>query len=264
MKIIDLNHPHREFPVTACGLVLGNFDGVHRGHMALIEELKRQNEKLSVPLALGAFCFERHPSFYFGKPIPLLCSNEEKMEQFRRAGLQFVIWGDFAELKDLSPREFVTEFLWNTCGCRMAVCGFNFTFGKKGAGTPEDLIQLFAEAGDGIVSVVPPVTDDGASVSSTSIRNLLEQGDPVHAARLLGRPFTAECTLLGQSRGEVTLAFPANGVLPGKGTYRVQAKSGEDIYESSARVDTACTLLLPPSVELPAKGKITLSFLAKL
>ncbi|MBQ5791605.1 MAG: adenylyltransferase/cytidyltransferase family protein, partial [Clostridia bacterium] len=53
MKIIDLNHPHREFPVTACGLVLGNFDGVHRGHMALIEELKRQNEKLSVPLALG-------------------------------------------------------------------------------------------------------------------------------------------------------------------------------------------------------------------
>jgi riboflavin kinase/FMN adenylyltransferase len=146
----------------------------------------------------------------------------------------------------------------------MAVCGFNFTFGKKGAGTPEDLIQLFAEAGDGIVSVVPPVTDDGASVSSTSIRNLLEQGDPVHAARLLGRPFTAECTLLGQSHGEVTLAFPANGVLPGKGTYRVQAKSGEDVYESSARVDTACTLLLPPSVELPAKGKITLSFLAKL
>ena len=54
MKIVDLNHPHRELPVTACGLVLGNFDGVHRGHAALIEELKRQNEKLSTPLALGA------------------------------------------------------------------------------------------------------------------------------------------------------------------------------------------------------------------
>ncbi|MBR6554289.1 MAG: adenylyltransferase/cytidyltransferase family protein [Clostridia bacterium] len=264
MKIVDLNHPHRELPVTACGLVLGNFDGVHRGHAALIEELKRQNEKLSTPLALGAFCFERHPSFYFGKPSPLLCSNEEKMEQFRKAGLQFVIWGDFAELKDLSPREFVTEFLWNTCGCRMAVCGFNFTFGKKGAGTPEDLIRLFAEAGDGIVSVVPPVTDEGASVSSTSIRNLLEKGDPAHAARLLGRPFTAECRIVEQSRGEVILAFPANGVIPGDGNYRVQAKIGEDVYESSARVDTSCTLLLPTTVELPSNGNITLAFLTKL
>ncbi len=259
MKIVDLNNPARELSPMPCGLVLGNFDGVPRGHLALIEDLKRQNEKLDTPLALGAFCFERHPSFYFGKPIPLLCSNGEKMEQFRRAGLQFVIWGDFAELKDLSPREFVTDFLWKACGCRMAVCGFNFTFGKKGAGTPEDLIRLFAEAGDGVVSVVPPVTDGGASVSSTSIRTMLEQGNPQDAARLLGRLFTLRGTALRNAEGELTLTFPEHSVIPAPGTYRVQVKIGECTYPAAAMVEKNTVTLCRPHDIL--EGEMALSFL---
>ena len=84
MKIIDLNHPHREFPVTACGLVLGNFDGVHRGHMALIEELKRLNKTRKNRLPLGALCFAEHPSKYFGKPVPMLRVGVE--DCFGRSG----------------------------------------------------------------------------------------------------------------------------------------------------------------------------------
>lgn len=212
-----------------CGLVLGNFDGVHRGHLALIQELKHQNEISGNRLALGAFCFERHPFFSFGKPISLLCSNEEKLELFRRAGLQFVILGDFDDLKDLSPEEFVCEFLWERCNCRMAVCGFNYSFGKKGAGKPEDLVRLFEARGSGIVSVVPPVTDGGSSVSSTVIRALVESGKPEDAARLLGRPFSLrsvpkDCFCIENGVSMVIVEFSQECVVPAEGFYVIESK----------------------------------------
>ena len=141
MKIIDLKHPDRAFPGGPCGLVLGNFDGVHRGHLALIEALKQQNTLRQERLPLGAFCFEEHPFHHFGRSISLLSNNEEKMELFRQAGLQFVIFEDFSTLKDLSPEEYATDFLVKKCDCHIAVCGFNHSFGKRGAGKPLDLVR---------------------------------------------------------------------------------------------------------------------------
>ena len=111
IRIIDLNDPSKEVTSAPCGLVLGNFDGVHRGHLALIERLKSLNNDRAEPLALGAFCFENHPFHYLGKSVSLLCSNEEKMALLKEAGLSFVIFGDFAALKDLSPEDFVRDFL---------------------------------------------------------------------------------------------------------------------------------------------------------
>jgi riboflavin kinase/FMN adenylyltransferase len=189
IKIIDLNDPSKEYPTAPCGLVLGNFDGVHRGHLALIERLKSLNEGREEPLSIGAFCFENHPFRYLGKPVSLLSSNEEKMELLRKAGLQFVIFGDFAKLKDLSPEEFVRDFLINRCDCRLAVCGFNYSFGAKGKGKAEDLRRLFEAEGKGTVSIVPPVTDGELPISSTLIREMLESGMKDDASRLLGRPF---------------------------------------------------------------------------
>ena len=169
MRIIDLKQPNNPFPGVPCGLVLGNFDGVHRGHLALIEELKRLNALREAPLPLGAFCFEEHPFRHFGKPISLLCSNEEKIELFRRAGLQFVIFEDFAALKDLSPEEYVTDFLAQKCQCHIAVCGFNHGFGKMGAGRPADLVRYLEAFENRAVSIVPPVTDGEISISSSAI-----------------------------------------------------------------------------------------------
>lgn len=187
MKIVDLNDPNKAFPISPCGLVLGNFDGVHLGHIALIERLKKLGATREAKLPLGAFCFERHPSSYFGEQTPLLSSNEEKTELFRKAGLDFVIFGDFASLKDMTPEEFVSDFLIEKCKCYIAVCGYNYSFGTKGAGTPDQLKELF-EAYDGrTVSVVAEVTVDGSPVSSTAIRAMLEDGRREDAERLLGR-----------------------------------------------------------------------------
>ena len=243
MKIIDLKHPHNEFPSMPCGLVLGNFDGVHRGHLALIEELKRLNKTRKQRLPLGAFCFEQHPSQHFGKPVSLLCDNDQKLELFRRAGLQFVIFCDFAEFKDMPPEEFVAKFLIHRFQCRMAVCGFNYSFGKKGAGTPDDLMRWLGSQADCAVSIVPPVTDCGESVSSTRIRSMLERGHPEDAARLLGRPFSLRGTVkkgkqIGRQMQTPTanLYFPDHSVIPARGVYAVRVKTGRRIYNGISNV----------------------------
>ena len=89
MEIYDLKHPGRELVLEACGLCLGNFDGVHRGHRALIEELRRQNDARQQKLPLGAILFRRPPSLVLtGSAVPQLTTLEEKLELLREAGLR--------------------------------------------------------------------------------------------------------------------------------------------------------------------------------
>ena len=237
MKIIDLKHPDRDYPIVDCGLMLGNFDGVHRGHKALIDELKRLNKKRSPHLPLGAFCFTSHPSQYFGSPIPLLCDTEQKMELFRRAGLQFIVLCDFEEMKDMSPEEFVADVLIRDCKCRIAVCGFNYTFGKKAAGKAEDLANWLGTQPGREVSIVPSVTDGRHVVSSSVIRKMLEGGHPEDATRLLGRPYSLSGKVkkgkqVGRKLSAPTanLIFPPNRLVPAHGVYAVTVRVGRRTY----------------------------------
>lgn len=235
MKIIDLEQPSRAFPCTPCGLALGNFDGVHKGHLALIDTLKHQNAMRHDPLPLGAFCFEEHPFHHLGRPISLLCSNEEKMELFRRAGLQFVIFENFATLKDLSPEQYVTNFLAKECQCHLAVCGFNHSFGKKGAGTPLDLVQYFEAYENRTAVIVPPVLDGNIPVSSSVIREMLERGRPEDAARLLGRLYALSGITYAISTQSSSLSFgislPADRVIPADGHYAVRLRLDNEGFE---------------------------------
>ena len=247
MQIIGLRHPQEPYTLRECGLVLGNFDGVHRGHRALIDELKRLNAKRSPRLPLGALCFSEHPSYTLGEGVPRLCSNEEKMEIFRRAGLQFVIFCSFPDLMHLSPEAFVRDILVNICHCRMAVCGYNYTFGAKGAGKAEDLARLLQESGAD-ASIVAPVTDGRHVISSTVIRDMLERGHPEDAARLLGRPYTltgkvARGKHVGRVMGFPTanLTFDAKQVIPAHGVYAVTVKIGRRSYFGISNIGTRPT-----------------------
>ena len=248
MQFIDLKYPDRPLAPMDCGLVLGNFDGVHRGHKALIEELKRLNASRRPRLPLGAFCFTEHPSHHFGHPVPRLCSNKEKMELFRRAGLQFVIFCDFPSYKDVSPEDFVIRTLIRDCHCQMAVCGYNYTFGAKGAGKAEDLAHWLGEHAGRTVSIVPPVTDGRITVSSSAIRDMLERGHPEDATRLLGHPFTLTGTVddgkhVGRAMGFPTanLAFPDGGLIPAHGVYAVTVKIGRRSFFGISNVGTRPT-----------------------
>lgn len=249
MQIIHLKHPDQAFDLTDCALCLGNFDGVHRGHRALIEELKKKNNERAERLPMGALLFSNPPSLFLSPtPVPQLNTLEEKLELLRKAGLRFVILYDFAELKDLSPDDFVQHILIGQCHCRLAVCGFNYTYGAKGSGNVETLLKTFGSQPNRTLSVVPAVMDGRHCVSSSVIRSMLEQGHPEDAARLLGRPFFLTGTVVdgrhvGTGMGVPTanLTFPAGGLIPAHGVYLTMVRIARRTYAAISNVGTRPT-----------------------
>ena len=233
MQIINLK-TGEPFPLLDCGLCLGNFDGVHLGHKALVKELIRLNSLRRDRLPLGALLFSKPPSAYLrGSAVPQLTTFEDKLRLLQREGLQFAVIVDFPELMNLSPDDFVREILINQCRCRIAVCGFNYSYGAKGAGTPEDLQRTFGSQPDRTVGIVPPVTDGKSTVSSTSVRELLAAGHPEDATRMLGYPFTLTGKVgKGRQVGKVmgyptaNLTFPEGLLVPAHGVYLTSVKIG--------------------------------------
>ncbi len=243
MKVLGLGHMEKCPIPAACGLCLGNLDGVHRGHRALIDELKRQNAARAQRLPLGALLFETPPSAHLGHCVPQLTTLEEKLELLREAGLRFVILLDFATVKDMAPDDFVRDILIGACHCRLAVCGFNYTYGARGAGNAERLAATFGTADGCTLAVLPPVMHGAQPVSSSTIRALLEEGRPEEAAALLGRPFYLTGTVksgkrVGRVMGYPTanLTFPKDGLVPAHGVYVSTVRVGRRTYTAVSNV----------------------------
>ncbi|MBQ3063997.1 MAG: riboflavin biosynthesis protein RibF [Clostridia bacterium] len=233
-----------------CGLCLGHFDGVHRGHLALIEELKRRNKARASRLPLGVFLFSTPPTATLNKaPTPQLTTLDEKLRLMAAAGLDFAVLYDFPAIKDMLPADFVSKVLIAECHAKILVCGFNYTFGAKGAGTPADLGRLFATREGHDLSVMPPVTDGPYTVSSSLVRAMLSGGHPDDAARLLGRPYTltgevGEGQRVGRTMGLPTanLLFPAGALVPMHGVYAVTIRIGKQTYTGICNVGVRPTV----------------------
>ena len=205
-------------------LCLGNFDGVHFAHRTLLREAKRlQAEKM--PLAkCGVLCFERPSAdFLSSTPPKHLTTLKQKLKYFADEGMDFAVVVDFEALQALSPEEFVKDVLINECACKAAVCGYNYRFGKCGAGTPETLKKLLAPQP---VIAISPVYLQGDTVSSTRIRALLEKGKIKEANALLTTPFSITAPVehgkaLGRRLGTPTFnqTFPDEMLIPARGVY---------------------------------------------
>lgn len=226
MTHIHLTTMREEAHHGPLALAIGNFDGVHIGHMALLERLRDDAALLSdkLPgLSTGVWCFAEAPSrFLPGGPVPQLMTLEDKLQRFAEAGIEWCILGDFAELRDYSPERFVREVLMEECGCRHIVCGYNFSFGARGQGTSDTLKDLF----DGNCSVVDQVRLGDTPVSSTAIRAAIAAGEMERAYAMLGRPWSICLPVLhgkalGRTIGIPTLNqhFPEGHVLPAFGVY---------------------------------------------
>ena len=250
MRIIQF---HKRVPVSpegGSGLCLGHFDGVHIGHRALFEELKRLNAKRDKKLPLGVLCFTTPPTATLNKsPTPQLTTLEEKLALIKASGLDFAVLYDFPAIKDMSPEQFVSDILIGECHAQLLVCGFNYSFGAKGAGSPADLARLFEEGTDRTLSVMPPVTDGVHTVSSSLVRTMLLNGHPDDAARLMGRPYTLTGTVtdgkhLGRTMGLPTanLYFGAGALVPLHGVYAVTVKIGASTYKGISNVGVRPTV----------------------
>lgn len=209
--------------IDYCVLALGCFDGVHIAHRELIEKAKELKEALGAAF-VGAWSFEGDPSdVLFGRPTPFILSPEKKVNTLLECGLDFVILGDFRHFMNVSPVDFVNIHLKKELFCRGAVCGFNYTFGKGGAGHADDLETFFGKEN---VMTVPQISVGGVTVSSTAIRGFIASGDMESAARFLGKPFSLVSEIehgkmLGRELGFPTAnqCFPCGGVIPHHGIY---------------------------------------------
>lgn len=189
-------------------LAMGNFDGVHRGHQAVIAAALNRAKSTGKPA--GALTFEPHPRIFFNPSEPLFRLTDEtaKMRLLASTGLDGAVVLTFnAALAALSAEEFVARILVGRFALSGAVIGFNFHFGKNRGGSPEFLAEQGRKFGF-TVDVVAPFELDGRPVSSGPIRAALTAGKLGDAAALLGFPwFVSGEVIHGDKRGR-ELGFP--------------------------------------------------------
>lgn len=189
-------------------VVIGNFDGVHRGHQAVLEAVSRMAAERSLLPRL--LTFEPHPAITLGRTPPaLLTTLERKRELAQRScpSIEFCVHAFTAAFAGLTPEQFARQVLVEELGARLVMVGTNFRFGRGRSGSIADLARLGEVFGFEVMAE-PLVSDSRGAWSSTRIRALIAEGDAAAAARLLGRPhMLSGKVILGDQRGR-QLGFP--------------------------------------------------------
>jgi riboflavin kinase/FMN adenylyltransferase len=222
----------REMPPEGCregAVTIGNFDGVHRGHAALLAEVCARARASGGPAV--ALTFDPHPIQVLrpDQAPPVLTTTADRCRLLHELGAEWVvILRATSSLLGLSAAEFFEQVVRQRLAARCLVEGVNFGFGHGREGNVATLAELCRSAGLGL-TVVPPVQVDGAEASSSRIRAALLRGDVSEAALLLGRPYRLQGTVgTGQRRG-ATLGFPTANLedvptlVPGDGVYAARA-----------------------------------------
>ena len=187
---------------------IGNFDGVHLGHRAVIEIAREKGAAMGAPL--GVLTFEPHPREFFapdGPPFRLM-SAEARAHRLEKLGVERLYELTFnAAMAARSPRAFAQEVLADALGLAHVVVGADFCFGKGRAGTAAMLAAFGAEMGFG-VTIAQLVEGTGGQVSSTAIRQALSEGRPRDAAAMLGHWHRIEGPVVGGAQRGRRLGYP--------------------------------------------------------
>jgi riboflavin kinase/FMN adenylyltransferase len=211
-------------------VALGNFDGFHLGHQAVVGRAVERARAEGRPAIVGTF--DPHPQRYFRPDSDWfrLTTMDQRQRLFAEAGADAMLIFPFdAALAALSAREYAEQRLVGLLGVGGVVTGGDFTFGKGRQGDVSMLAQLGAELGFS-ADTVAPVTRDGETVSSSRIRDHLREGRPRDAAALLTRPFAIEGEVQPGDRVGRTLGYPtanlglANYLRPAYGIYAVRGR----------------------------------------
>ena len=219
-------------PPEARGAVLavGNFDGVHLGHQAVIAAARREADRLGAPL--NVLTFEPHPRQVFQPDLPpfRLTPLRIKARALEAVGVDNMVVLHFdLDFSRIAAEAFVAEILLRDLGARHVVTGWDFRFGHKRGGDVALLEQLGAEQGFGTTAVSPVAAPGGEVYASSRIRAYLKDAAPAQAAALLGRPWEIEGRVeRGRGRGR-TLGFPTANIdlgdylSPAQGIYALRA-----------------------------------------
>jgi riboflavin kinase/FMN adenylyltransferase len=195
------------------GVAIGVFDGVHRGHVTVIEGLVHHSR--SAGLSVGVLTFDPHPVEVLAPsraPL-LLTSVERRVGLLREIGVDWVGILDLRDIRTMTPQRFVSEVVVDRASARVVSVGGDFRFGHDRAGNVDTLRELGDSHGFD-VEVVNLVSDEEGVVSSTRIRRLVMEGEVAEAATLLGRPYRLGGEVVkGDARGR-GLGFPTANIVP--------------------------------------------------
>ncbi|HAN72636.1 MAG TPA: hypothetical protein DCQ36_13745 [Actinobacteria bacterium] len=230
-------------PSVVC---IGVFDGVHRGHRALLNEGRRQADERGVPLV--ALTFDPHPQAVVGAGAapPTLASMDQRRELLLAAGADRVDVLSFDEsVASMSPEDFIRAELVERRGARAVVVGEDFRFGRGARGSLETLQEQGSQWGFTATGVALAGAPDGERWSSTRIRALLEAGDVAAAASVLGRPYALRGTVVhGDHRGRdlgyptANLGWDGTPAIPADGVYAGWLVRGDERLPAAVSVGT--------------------------
>jgi len=239
--ILNLNEIKR--PLTNPVLTIGNFDGVHKGHLALFDKVKERAKAIDGQSVV--MTFEPHP-LKIMKPAngpQLITHTGQKLELIEKAGIDVIVCVSFdQEFAAIPARDFVNNILVKRIGIKEIVVGYDYTFGHNREGDINLLREIGNDSGF-IVHLVGPIEIEHTLVSSTSIRRLVQEGRVEEAGVLLGRDFEVQGTVVkGQNRGGRLLGFPTANLnphgelLPKRGVYAVKLLIDDVFYKGVTNV----------------------------
>lgn len=192
-------------------VALGFFDGVHRGHVALLNKAKQlAHERRLRPLV---FTFQDHPSRFLNpsKSAKLLCPLTERLNIIKNMGLEPIAVPFTAELASLSPEDFASCILAKRLKAAQVVVGYNYRFGSRAAGSTQTLQKLGPQLGFA-TEVIEPFCVDGCAVSSSLLRQLIESGQLKKASRLWGRRYKVGGKIIHGRKVGRTLNIPTANI----------------------------------------------------
>ena len=218
---------------NGCAVALGNFDGMHVGHVAVLNQTAQLGKE---GLRATVMLFDEHSlKGVRGEAPPMIMTEEERLSFLREKGIE-AIFINFSEIKDLSPEAFVDEILIERLNAKAVVCGFNYRFGKNASGDADTLRALCDKKGLKC-EIVSEVELDGTQVNSTAIRKTIEKGDISTANKMLGRSFGFSAEVIdGDKRGRtwglptINQKLPEGLAVPLFGVYKSAVTVGGKKY----------------------------------
>jgi riboflavin kinase/FMN adenylyltransferase len=232
-------------------VTIGVFDGVHKGHVKIMQEMIRFREMGWADSAY-LITFYPHPLTVTHSRIapPILSTIEERIELLKEFPLDgiFVIKFD-SEIANLTYKTFFDRYLVNALKMKHLVIGYDFHFGKNREGSPQRLLEDSKKGGFGL-KIVNPVRLDDIIISSTQIRNQIIEGNVTRALSLLGHPYLVRGTVVeghGMGRGigfptaNISIANPYK-LWPSKGVYAVNVKAGQEMHLGMMNVGSSPTM----------------------
>ncbi len=238
-----------------CILTVGNFDGLHVGHRALLDAVTKRGKALGRPTAL--YTFEPHPRrvLYPDSSPPCLMSRDQLVAGVREAGIDVLIREHFTlEFASLSPEAFLREILARRVAPLEIFVGRDFHFGEGRRGSGDTLARAAPEFGIR-VEIIPQVRVGEEDVSSSRIRGLLNEGQVEAAVACLGRPYTIWGTVIEGARRGRELGFPTanldpdNELIPQPGVYATRVRLFTQNHPSATSLASVTNIGTRPTFE---------------